>query len=163
MAPRLAWLSSKVEPRAGKMSPRITNENADATRAMQLATNRRRGFMQSISGAGGPSSHGRGGLDISRELFLDNRVAGGLPGGTRPRSIASRSARIEEARVSPRPGGSRLVAFPAILLGRTDHPGRAARRRADPVLGRRRPAPPGALEFHGGFSRWLAKRAVSRP
>ena len=51
IAPRLAWFKSKVDPSAGKISPRVTNEKAEATRAMQLATNNRRGFMRSVSGA----------------------------------------------------------------------------------------------------------------
>ena len=44
-------VQAKVDPSAGRMSPRVTNENAEATRAMQLATNNRRGFMRSVSGA----------------------------------------------------------------------------------------------------------------
>ena len=51
IAPRLAWFKSNVDPSAGKMSPRVTNEKAEAIRAMQLATNNRRGFMHSVSGA----------------------------------------------------------------------------------------------------------------
>ena len=42
---------SNDRPQAGKTSCRITNEKAEATREMQLATNNRRGFMRSVSGA----------------------------------------------------------------------------------------------------------------
>src|SRR4030081_1728913 len=40
---------SKVCRSEGMMSPRIENEKADATSEMQLATNKRRGFMRSVS------------------------------------------------------------------------------------------------------------------
>ena len=111
MRPRCFAFRSNERPQAGSTSWRMTNEKAEATRAMQLATNSRRGFMRSISGAGGPSPHGRGGLDNSRELLLDNRVAAALPGGTRPRSIARRSARIEEARAARSPESPDLSRF----------------------------------------------------
>ena len=51
MTPRCVAFKSNDRPQAGKTSCRITNENAEATRAMQLATNNRRGFMRSVSGA----------------------------------------------------------------------------------------------------------------
>ena len=74
----------QVESRsqAGKMSPRVTNENAEATRAMQLATNNRRGFMRSVSGAIRSPPHGER-LVLEAELFLDNRAVAALPGGSR--------------------------------------------------------------------------------
>ncbi len=53
-----SWFKSKVDPSAGKISPRVTNEKAEATRAMQLATNNRRGFMRSVSEANRSPSHG---------------------------------------------------------------------------------------------------------
>ena len=49
------------------------------------------------------------------------------------------------------------VSFLAVHMGRADHHGRAARRRLDSLYGRPGPAASrGVLEFHGGFSRWLA-------
>ena len=47
--PRLVCDRLNVWPSAGRMSPRVTNEKAEAINAMQLATNRRRGFMRSVS------------------------------------------------------------------------------------------------------------------
>ena len=49
--PEMVALKSKDLPHAGSTSCRITKENAEATRAMQLATNNRRGFMRRNSGA----------------------------------------------------------------------------------------------------------------
>jgi hypothetical protein len=49
--PRCVALKSNDRPQAGKTSCRITNENAEATRATQLAMKSRRGFMRENSEA----------------------------------------------------------------------------------------------------------------
>src|SRR5262249_45241137 len=74
---------SKVRPHAGKTSWRIMNENADATRAMQLATNSRRGFMPRVSETKDAPPHRGNGLKSCAGLLLDNRVACVLPVGSR--------------------------------------------------------------------------------
>src|SRR5579885_3530145 len=92
------------------MSPRTTNEKAEATRAMQLATNRRRGFIRRSPERAHLARTGEG-VGNSRELFLDNRVAADLPGGTHPRSRARpRTGREGPARLGGR-GGPGLVRF----------------------------------------------------
>src|SRR5262249_25747155 len=155
---RLASLSSNVDPRAGMISPRVTNENADATRAIQLATNSRRGFMRTVSKMKGAPSQGEIGFVSWAELLLDNRAAWVLPEGSRALPhpvllmgrVVSRSAGCSGATAVSRwlrytwAAPTTLVGLiaGALTLGTG---GRVQRRQ-------------GALEFHGGFASWLAKQ-----
>ena len=87
MTPSCVALKSNDRPQAGKTSCRITNEKAEATREIQLATNNRRGFMHSVSGAIKFATARRESCRIKkRTLFFDNRAGRRLPGGTRSNS-----------------------------------------------------------------------------
>ena len=118
MTPSCVAFRSNDRPQAGRTSCRITNEKADATRAMQLATNRSTRIHALGLRSGRSPPHGAKGLENSRELFLDNRAASALPGGTRSpiawRSCGSSRMRRRSADPARRPS---LVTTRAVTRG----------------------------------------------